>query len=84
MKKDAAAGGAAVADGAALAASLDAHCRASTLAAFKRPRAYFFVDTLPRNAAAKVLRRILRDQAVKAREAGAANYIVPAEKKVTA
>lgn len=77
VKKDAAA------DGAALAAAFDAHCRASTLAAFKRPRAYFFVDTLPRNAAAKVLRRILRDQAIKARDAGAANYVVPGEKKVT-
>jgi acyl-CoA synthetase (AMP-forming)/AMP-acid ligase II len=60
----------------ALAASLDAHCRASTLAAFKRPRAYFFVDSLPRNAAAKVLRRLLRDQAIKAREAGDAKYAV--------
>ena len=78
VKKDKAA------DGGALAASLDAHCRASTLAAFKRPRAYFFVDTLPRNAAAKVLRRILRDQAIKARESGAANYVALAEKKVTA
>lgn len=54
--------------------ALDAHCRASTLAAFKRPRAYFFVDALPRNAANKVLRRILRDQALKAREAAAGNY----------
>ena len=57
-------------------ASLDAHCRASTLAAFKRPRAYCFVESLPRNAAAKVLRRLLRDQAIKAREAGAANFQV--------
>jgi 2-furoate---CoA ligase len=63
---------------------LDAHCRASTLAAFKRPRAYFFVESLPRNAAAKVLRRILRDQAIKARETSAANFIVPGEKRVTA
>lgn len=65
----------AAAEGTALAAAFDAHCRASTLAAFKRPRAYFFVDTLPRNAAAKVLRRILRDQAIKAREAGAAQFV---------
>jgi acyl-coenzyme A synthetase/AMP-(fatty) acid ligase len=69
VKKDKAA------DGAALAAAFDAHCRASTLAPFKRPRAYFFVDTLPRNAAAKVLRRILRDQAIKARETGAAQFV---------
>ncbi|HEY7611146.1 MAG TPA: AMP-binding protein [Alphaproteobacteria bacterium] len=72
------------ADGVALAAAFDAHCRASTLAAFKRPRAYFFVDSLPRNAAGKVLRRILRDQAIKAREAGAVSFVVPAEKKVSA
>ena len=61
-------------DPALTAASLDAHCRASTLANYKRPRAYFFVDTLPRNAAAKVLRRILRDQATKARDSGDARY----------
>ncbi len=47
--------------------ALDAHCLNSGLAAFKRPRAYFFVDGLPRNAANKVLRRILRDQAERAR-----------------
>jgi acyl-CoA synthetase (AMP-forming)/AMP-acid ligase II len=63
------------ADAAALAAALDAHCRASTLAAFKRPRAYCFVDSLPRNAAAKVLRRLLRDQALKAREVGDPRYV---------
>ncbi len=57
-------------DGGATAASLDAHCRKSTLAPFKRPRAYFFVDGLPRNAANKVLRRILRDQAASARSGG--------------
>lgn len=74
VKKDKAA------DVAALAASLDAHCRASPLAAFKRPRAYFFVESLPRNAAAKVLRRILRDQALKAREAGDAKYVAVAAK----
>jgi acyl-CoA synthetase (AMP-forming)/AMP-acid ligase II len=74
VKKDAAA------DGAALAASLDAHCRASTLAAFKRPRAYFFVDSLPRNAAAKVLRRILRDQAIKGREAGDRRFVALGER----
>jgi len=62
-------------DAALTAASLDAHCQATTLAKFKRPRAYFFVDTLPRNAAAKVLRRILRDQAIKARDAGDAKFV---------
>jgi 2-furoate---CoA ligase len=57
------------------AAALDAHCLASTLAKFKRPRAYFFVAALPRNAAAKVLRRILREHALKARDAGDAAYV---------
>ena len=49
------------------AAELDAHCRASALAGFKRPKGYVFVDTLPRNAANKVLRRLLRDSAGAAR-----------------
>lgn len=53
-----------------IAASIDAHCKASSLAGFKRPKAYHFVDTLPRNAANKVLRRLLRDDATTAREAG--------------
>jgi acyl-CoA synthetase (AMP-forming)/AMP-acid ligase II len=49
-------------------AELDAHCRTSALAPFKRPRGYVFVDTLPKNAAGKVLRRLLRDVAVEARD----------------
>jgi acyl-CoA synthetase (AMP-forming)/AMP-acid ligase II len=61
-------------DGALAPASLDAHCRAAGLAPFKRPKAYFFVDTLPRNAANKVLRRLLRDAAGQARAAGAPAY----------
>jgi 2-furoate---CoA ligase len=51
------------------AEALDAHCRSSTLAAFKRPKAYLFLDQLPRNAT-KVIRRELRATAAKAREAG--------------
>ena len=51
------------------AEALDAHCRGSTLAAFKRPKAYLFLDQLPRNAT-KVIRRELRATAAKAREAG--------------
>ncbi|MDH3235331.1 MAG: AMP-binding protein [Alphaproteobacteria bacterium] len=50
-------------------AVLDAHLRASALADFKRPRAYVFIDELPKNAAGKVLRRILRETAVQDIEA---------------
>ena len=53
-----------------LAAAIDAHCRASTLAGFKRPKGYLFFETLPRNAANKVLRRLLRDEAAVARDGG--------------
>jgi len=52
-------------------AVLDAHCVDSRLARFKRPRAYVFLDGLPRNAANKVLRRELRDVAARAKEAKA-------------
>jgi 2-furoate---CoA ligase len=45
---------------AAAPAALDEHCLASGLARFKRPRRYEFVDTLPRSAAGKPLRRQLR------------------------
>jgi 2-furoate---CoA ligase len=44
--------------------SLDAHCRGSRLAAFKRPRAYIFVKAIPRNAANKILRGLVKDAAV--------------------
>ena len=50
-----------------LAADLDAYCRSSRLAGFKRPKAYFFAGALPRNATNKVLRRVLRDEAAAAR-----------------
>lgn len=53
-------------------AELDAHCRTSRLADYKRPRAYVFMDALPKNAANKVLRRVLRDQATQALPAKAA------------
>jgi 2-furoate---CoA ligase len=42
---------------------LDRYCRESTLANYKRPRAYLFFDEIPRNAANKVLRRVLRENA---------------------
>ncbi|WP_242124126.1 long-chain-fatty-acid--CoA ligase [Sphingobium sp. Sx8-8] len=41
--------------------ALTAHCRA-TIAGFKVPRSYAFVDTLPLSGAGKVLKNILRDQ----------------------
>ncbi len=47
--------------------ALDAHLMSSELAVFKRPRGYVFVDTLPRNAANKVLRRELKATVEKAR-----------------
>jgi 2-furoate---CoA ligase len=45
---------------------LDEHLKSSALARFKRPRAYLRMDALPRNAANKVLRRDLREAAIKA------------------
>lgn len=42
---------------------LDRFCLESTLANYKRPRAYLFFDEIPRNAANKVLRRALRESA---------------------
>jgi 2-furoate---CoA ligase len=53
---------------------LDAHCHNSMLAGYKRPKAYVFVESLPRNAANKILRRVLRDHAIAARENGDAAY----------
>jgi 2-furoate---CoA ligase len=41
---------------------LDAHCLASPLARFKRPREYRRVDALPKNASGKILRRVLREE----------------------
>lgn len=56
------------------AASMEAHCKASSLAGFKRPKAYFFVAELPRNAADKVLRRELREAASTARAAASDDF----------
>ncbi|MDH3234933.1 MAG: AMP-binding protein [Alphaproteobacteria bacterium] len=63
--------GCVVSKGTGDAAALDAHCKASALAGFKRPRAYIFVDEIPRNPGnGNVLRRILREQAGAMRERG--------------
>ena len=40
--------------------ALDALCR-HQLAGYKCPRAYFFVDEIPKNVSGKVLKRVLRD-----------------------
>jgi 2-furoate---CoA ligase len=57
----------AVVVGSATEVDLDAHCLASTtLARFKRPREYRFVDELPKSAAGKILRRVLRTEEVPA------------------
>jgi 2-furoate---CoA ligase len=59
---------------AGLSADLDSHCRASSLAGFKRPKAYHIVENLPRNAANKVLRRLLRDAASEAQGSGTSDF----------
>jgi 2-furoate---CoA ligase len=46
--------------GSANAEELDAHCLASELARFKRPREYRFVADLPKSPSGKILRRLLR------------------------
>ena len=38
---------------------LDAHCKASALADFKRPRRYVFVRAIPKSPVGKILRRML-------------------------
>jgi 2-furoate---CoA ligase len=56
-----------VAEPGTTAEELDAHCLADTaLARFKRPREYRFVDELPKSAAGKILRRVLRTEEVPA------------------
>ena len=57
-----------VAEGELGAEELDAHCLASgTLARFKRPREYRFVEALPKSPAGKILRRLLREEEMAAR-----------------
>src|SRR5579862_7552963 len=45
--------------GAVTPEALTVHCRASGLAAFKRPRRYVFVDAIPKSPVGKLLRRKL-------------------------
>jgi 2-furoate---CoA ligase len=52
----------AVVVGDATSDELDAHCLASSLARFKRPREYRFATELPKSSSGKILRRILRDE----------------------
>ena len=56
------AAGGGVVVGTATAEELDAHCLASPLARFKRPREYRIVAALPKSASGKILRRMLRDE----------------------
>lgn len=56
-------------DPAPSAADLDAFLRASPLSSYKRPRGYVFLDALPKNASNKILRRVLRETATRARDA---------------
>ena len=50
------------------AAALDAHMQETPLTSYKRPKAYLFMDVLPRNAANKVLRQELRSLAEDAKQ----------------
>jgi len=54
------------ADPALDAATLEQHVRASDLSPYQRPRAYAFVAELPRTSTNKVLRRALRETALRA------------------
>jgi fatty-acyl-CoA synthase len=47
------------------AAALELHVRASDLSPYQRPRVYTFVDELPRTSTNKVLRRVLREDALR-------------------
>jgi 2-furoate---CoA ligase len=52
-----------VAEGELTAEELDAFCLGSkTLARFKRPREYRFVESLPKSPSGKILRRLLREE----------------------
>jgi acyl-CoA synthetase (AMP-forming)/AMP-acid ligase II len=63
------------------AAGMDAHCRASDLADYKRPLAYLFRPELPPNNMAKVLRSDLRRAAAEAHRGGCLDYIDPPRRR---
>jgi len=48
------------------AKTLELHVRSSELSSYQRPRAYTFVAELPRTSTNKVLRRALRETAMRA------------------
>jgi acyl-coenzyme A synthetase/AMP-(fatty) acid ligase len=52
------------------AADLAAHVDASHLSKYKRPREYRFVDEIPRGNTGKVVRRLMREQVVRAERQG--------------
>ncbi len=45
--------------------SIERHVRASDLSPYQRPRVYHFVAELPRTSSNKVLRRVLREDALR-------------------
>ncbi|MHA1536998.1 MAG: AMP-binding protein [Alphaproteobacteria bacterium] len=54
-------------------ADLGSHCRSSHLAGFMRPRAYLFVEDIPRNPGnGNILRRLLRERAAAEKDGGKA------------
>ena len=60
------------------AEEIDAHCRGSALARFKRPKAYYFIENLPKNAADKVVRHSLRDIVIAAQADQSADFYLVA------
>ena len=56
------------------AEEIDTYCRGSALARYKRPKAYYFIENLPKNAADKVVRHSLRDIVVAAQADHSADF----------
>ncbi|MEE2999222.1 MAG: long-chain fatty acid--CoA ligase, partial [Pseudomonadota bacterium] len=64
-----------VTNGSIDALTLKEHMKKSSLANFKHPKAYLYLDNLPRNAANKILRRELCQIAEEERKSVGKNYI---------